>query len=155
MKRLFLLRHGETGFSEGTDFQRQLTAKGKENLKRLGEELKNRDLEIDVMYCSSAERTMETATILQSYIQIETEFFLKEIYEGNLQTLLKILENCPSHADSCLIVGHNPILSLLVSHISGENYINMRPGMMACIDMEVSEWKMVGLNTGTLKEVLQ
>ena len=46
MKRLFLLRHGEAGFSEGTDFQRQLTAKGKENLKRLGEELKNRDLEL-------------------------------------------------------------------------------------------------------------
>mgnify|MGYP003658524145 CR=1 FL=1 len=30
MKQLFLLRHGEAGFSQDSDFQRQLTIKGRQ-----------------------------------------------------------------------------------------------------------------------------
>ncbi|MBN3518859.1 histidine phosphatase family protein [Algoriphagus lutimaris] len=155
MKRLFLLRHGEAGFSEGTDFQRQLTTKGKEKLNQLGKELQSRSLSIDFMFCSTAERTMQTAGIIQRYVAIKEEIFLKDIYESNLGGLIHILEGCPSHAESCLIIGHNPILSLLVSHVSGENYINMQPGMLACLDLEISDWSMVGVNTGSLIEILQ
>ncbi len=155
MKQLFLLRHGEAGFSEGTDFQRKLTSEGKEKLNRLGKELKNRSFSIDFMYCSMAERTMETSKILESYISIKEELFLREIYESNLGYLIELLENCPDSVNSCLIIGHNPVLSLLMGHISGENYINLKPGMMACLDLQVSDWNMVGLNTGILKEILQ
>lgn len=155
MKRLFLLRHGEAGFSEGTDFQRQLTPKGKEKLNLLGKELQNRSLSIDFMFCSSAERTMQTASIIKKYVLIKEEIFLKDIYESNLAGLIQILEGCPTHADSCIIIGHNPILSLMVSHLSGENYINMQPGMLACLDLEINDWSMVGVNTGSLLEILQ
>ncbi|EAZ82562.1 SixA phosphatase family protein [Algoriphagus machipongonensis] len=155
MKQLFLLRHGEAGFSDGTDFQRQLTQRGIERLHRMGVELKSRSLGVDIMYCSTAERTMETAKIMESYLAIGEEIFLKEIYEGNLGALINLIENIPSTHNSCLIVGHNPIISLLVSHISGESYLNMQPGMMVCLDLEINEWQMVGLNTGILKEVFQ
>ena len=155
MKQLFLLRHGEAGFSEGTDFQRQLTQRGTERLNRMGIELKSRSMEVDLMYCSAAQRTMETASIIHQYISIKEEIFLKQIYDGNLGDLLHLLENIPFQVNSCLIIGHNPILSLLVAHLSGESYINLQPGMLACLELEINDWRMIGLNTGILKEVFQ
>lgn len=155
MKQLFLLRHGEAGFSEGTDFQRQLTKKGIDRLNRMGAELKSRSFSVDLMYCSTARRTMETASIINDYIIIKEEIFLKEIYGCNLGDLIQLLENVPIQANSCLIIGHNPILSLLVAHLSGESYINLQPGMLAYLQLEIDDWRMVSLNSGILKEVFQ
>jgi phosphohistidine phosphatase len=155
MKQLFLLRHGEASFSEGTDFQRQLTQKGIERLNRMGVELQSRSISLDLVYCSTAQRTMETASIIKNYFSIKEEIFLKEIYEGNLGDLINILENVSNQVNSCLLIGHNPILSLLLTHLSGENYINMQPGMLAHLELEINDWRMLGLNTGILKEIFQ
>lgn len=155
MKQLFLIRHGEAGFSNGIDFERNLTQKGRDQLSRLGTLLKKKFHSIDKMYCSSANRTVETAEILEDFFLIDDKEFRKEIYEGNLQNLLNILEDCPNHCHSCLIVGHNPILSLLASHVSGENYTNLQPGMLACIDLAIDDWKMIGFNSGDLLEIVQ
>lgn len=65
MKHLILLRHGEAGFSDGLDFQRQLTSRGKENLNRLGQSIQSDSLKVDFMYCSSSTRTRETAEIIK------------------------------------------------------------------------------------------
>lgn len=155
MKHLILLRHGEAGFSDGVDFQRQLTPKGKENLNRLGQNLIVSPLKVDFLYCSSATRTRETAEIIKKYIQIGQEEYFKEIYDGNLESLINLLENTPREVETCMIIGHNPTISVLASHLTHSNYIGFQPGVMALIDLEISEWNMVGLGTGTLKEVMQ
>lgn len=155
MKHLILLRHGEAGFSDSVDFQRQLTSRGKENLNRLGENLTDTLRNVDFLYCSSATRTRETAEIIKKHIHVGNEEFIKEIYDGNLETLLNLLENTPSEAESCMIIGHNPTISVLASHLTHSNYIGLQPGAMAILDLEILEWYMVGLGTGTLKEVRQ
>jgi phosphohistidine phosphatase len=155
MKRLILLRHGEAGFSDGMDFQRQLTPKGKENLHRLGDTLLFRGLTVDYMHCSTATRTRETAEIIRKYVPVQEEHFSREIYEGTLESILKLLENTPKTAETCLFIGHNPTISLLLGHITHGNYLGLQPGMMAMIDLEINEWYMIGLGTGTLKEVIQ
>ncbi|WP_439489551.1 SixA phosphatase family protein [Algoriphagus sp.] len=155
MKRLFLLRHGEAGFSNGADFQRKLTKKGRENLirmaKSLSEELKN----VDLLYCSTAERTMETAEIVGHDMTFKDSQFTKEIYQADIGSLITMLEKTPSEVKTCLIIGHNPTLSLFLAHICNENYLGLQPGMMAVIDLEITDWKMAGFGTGTLKEIFQ
>ena len=89
MKQLFLLRHGEAGFSDGSDFQRRLTKKGIDNLKRMGGVLKGRSVSVDFMYCSSAQRTVETSDVIKNYLAVKEEIFTREIYEGDLNDLLK------------------------------------------------------------------
>ncbi|WP_339876780.1 histidine phosphatase family protein [uncultured Algoriphagus sp.] len=155
MKQLFLLRHGEAGFSEGSDFQRHLTQKGRENLIRLGENLKQELKSTDIMYCSSSERTMETADLIGKYISINESIFTKTIYQGDLGNLIKLLEKTPPSVETCLLVGHNPTLSLLLSKICDEDYVGLQPGMMAVIELHITDWKMIGLGTGTLKELIQ
>lgn len=155
MKQLILLRHGEAGFSDGVDFQRQLTSKGKDQLHKLGTILKEREMEIDLMYCSSATRTRETAEIIKSYLPILEEVYEKEIYAANLEILLQILENTPKSIHTCLLIGHNPTISLLLSHLTTGNYVGLQPGMMAILEIEVQEWYMVGMNTALLRELLK
>ena len=155
MKRLFLLRHGEAGFSDGSDFQRQLTKKGIENLVRMGERL-NPDLKsIDLMYCSTATRTTQTAEIIGKYIAIKESIFTKDIYNDDMGNIIAMLEKTFASVETCLLIGHNPTISLLLSHISSENYLGLQPGMMAVLDLEISDWRMIGFGTGTLKEIIQ
>ncbi len=155
MKHLILLRHGEAGFSDSVDFQRQLTSRGKEILKRLGENLPGHLLKVDFLYCSSATRTRETAEIIKKYIQVGDEVYLKEIYDGNLDSLLSLLESTSNAVETCMIIGHNPTISVLASHLTHSSYIGLQPGAMAVLELEISEWNMIGLGTGVLIEVMQ
>ncbi|MBN7813592.1 histidine phosphatase family protein [Algoriphagus sp. H41] len=155
MKHLILLRHGEAGFSDGVDFQRQLTPNGKDSLNRLGETLQSGGLKVDFLHCSAATRTMETAEIIRKYVPIEEVEYTRDIYEGHLDALIGLLEHTPKQADSCMLIGHNPTISLLLSHLTHESYLGLKPGMMALIELQITEWSMIGLGTGVLKEVLQ
>lgn len=155
MKQLFLLRHGEASFSDGTDFQRRLTQKGIDDLTRLGKLLSDRALNVDFMYCSSAQRTIETSDLIKNYIGVKEEIFTREIYEGDLFDLLTILEKAPVLVNSCLLVGHNPAISLLLAHITQKGYYGLQPGMMAAVDLEINQWSMIGEGSGALKEILQ
>lgn len=155
MKYLILLRHGEAGFSDGVDFQRQLTPAGKERLNRLGGILQAGEMKVDFLHCSAATRTRETAEVIKKYVPINTVEYTREIYEGHLESLMKLLEHTPKDAESCMLIGHNPTISLLLSHLTHENYIGLKPGMMAIVELQINEWYMIGLGTGILKEVLE
>ncbi|MFT4855964.1 MAG: phosphohistidine phosphatase [Algoriphagus sp.] len=155
MKQLLLLRHGEAGFSQGLDIDRKLTLKGKEKLIRLGESLLKSGFSVDLMFCSSASRTQETAAIIKKYISIKEEVMTRKIYNADLKTLLELIEDTDELVGTCLLVGHNPTISLFLSHISNSNYIGMQPGMLARLELEVPHWRMIGHGTGTLREILQ
>lgn len=155
MKQLILLRHAEAAFSQGSDFQRKLTPNGREQLKRLGKSLENAPLSVDLMYCSEANRTRETAEVIGKYLEIKEASFTRRIYEGDVHQLISLLEETPNSVNNCLLVGHNPTISLLLAHISNQNYLGMQPGMMAILELDISDWKMIGLGTGSLREIKQ
>ncbi|UZD23752.1 histidine phosphatase family protein [Algoriphagus halophytocola] len=155
MKHLILLRHGEAGFSQGSDFQRKLTLNGREQLGRLSKSLDNTFLSVDFMHCSEANRTRETAELIGKHLEIKDANFSRSIYEGDVQQLISLLEETPNSANTCLLIGHNPTISLLLAHITNQSYLGMQPGMMAILNLEISDWKMIGLGTGTLREIKQ
>lgn len=155
MKKLILLRHGEAGFSVGVDFQRQLTHRGKSNLQKLGAILADKKLEIDLLYCSPATRTRETAEIIKQHLPVNEEILSQEIYEGHVDALIKLLEGTPQSVDTCMLIGHNPTISLLISHLSEGNYIGLQPGAMGILELEINDWMMVGRGTGRLLELLE
>lgn len=154
MKKLILIRHGEAGFSDGTDFQRQLTKFGIEKVNRVAKTLQIQFPKIDFMYCSPAQRTRETAEILSSHVLIKAFDLQKSIYEGDLGSMMGLIENIPDIAESCLIVGHNPIISLLLSTLSDNSYQNMTPGTLAIVEFEFDSWKFVSSGTGVLREII-
>lgn len=154
MKKLLILRHGEAEPSNGSDFNRHLTFKGKSKLIALGQQLLKKPLEIELMYCSPAARTVETSELIKKYISINDTIFEKAIYSSSLEILLNMLEKTPKKIQTCLLVGHNPTLSLLATYLSSDDYLSLQPGMMVILELEIDDWKLIGMGTASLREVL-
>lgn len=157
MKYLSVLRHGfaEPGIGRDGDFARALTVEGSGRLKRLGQILQNREVTFDLLISSSAKRTNQTSEILSSYCPSGRVLFDDRLYEAELQIIMSILQEIDSSESHVLLVGHNPGVSALVSHLSGEKYINMDPGMMVRMEFHLDDWKHLNNNSGILLEILQ
>ncbi|ERM82338.1 hypothetical protein P872_18235 [Rhodonellum psychrophilum GCM71 = DSM 17998] len=156
-KSLAVLRHGEAESSrlKNGDFNRNLSEEGRSQVKRLSKLLKKNDFEIDLILSSSANRTKETTELISQETNVGSIKFEDGIYEAEQDELLKMINGLEENFDSVLLIGHNPGLSDLLSSITGGNYINLQPGMMAVMEIQVEEWSMVGEETGILKEVIQ
>jgi len=147
VKKLFLLRHGEAGFAKTTDFNRELTPKGIHQLIKLTIEVAKEVPRMDYMLCSTAQRTRQTAQVIEEGIYITEKEYRQEIYSGKMKDLLLMIEELPERVNSCLLVGHNPIISLLLAQLTGSDYRNMSPGTLANLDLEVADWQMIGMDT--------
>jgi phosphohistidine phosphatase len=157
-KILYVLRHGEArpGIGIRGDFLRELTVDGRQQLKRLADYLKSIDFKIDLILVSPAKRTQQSLEILTSTLAIKNnQITHDEIFDAEPQKLLEIINNINQPSNNILLVGHNPGISSLVSFVSGQNYISMKPGMMAVLEILVDDWKNLSGNTGVLKEILQ
>jgi phosphohistidine phosphatase len=122
MKELCLLRHGKSDRSLSvSDFERPLKKRGKRDAQNMGAWLKRQHLFPDVLLSSPAKRTFETATIVHHELDnwnlaIEQD---QRLYEATVQQLKHVLAACPETAQRVLLVGHNPELEDLLTHLVG------------------------------------
>lgn len=112
--RLFLMRHGEAEPQAARDADRALNEAGRRAVQRKLVFLEP----VESFYCSPYKRAQQTASIIQSTVQA------KPVTDPRLtpdQPVAKVLELLQSlDTGSCLIVGHNPLLSQLASVLVGE-----------------------------------
>lgn len=156
-KFLYVLRHAEAkpGIGIKGDFLRELTMEGRKQLDRLLAILNKMDFKTDLILVSPAIRTLQTSEIIGFGFPSDIRNIVDDIFDAEPQTLLELLNDVKGEIQKVLLIGHNPGISALVSFISGQDYISMKPGMMAVIELQVEDWKMLGGNTGILKEILQ
>jgi len=154
---LFLLRHAETEFVTGTggDISRVLTIKGQTQVSRLGILLKRNQIHFDLVLSSNAKRAQQTTEILTHVVMAKKIHFLRELYEADPRIMLEIINKVGEEVANLLVVGHNPTISTLVAHLTGEDFISLQPGMVAKIEIHTGNWEGVGRETGTLLEILQ
>jgi phosphohistidine phosphatase len=115
VKRLTLVRHGHAeARAEGGDFYRALSAQGRSEIGRAAAAMGACLPPPDSMLASDAQRTRETAQLLQEHFRsvtvVETS---KALYHASSSTLLEVIQNTPKSVQHLLLVGHNPGLSEL------------------------------------------
>lgn len=154
MPKLFILRHGES-LPGSPDFDRPLSEQGGHDIKRLGIELavQERELATDkiTLLSSPSRRTTETTQLLLSglhNLNISANY-IEEGYLAAPGTWLRHIEKLPSEITTCIVVGHNPGISDLITILSGSQ-ITMTPG--ACVKMEllINDWHEVFDGTGNV-----
>ncbi|WP_215226831.1 SixA phosphatase family protein [Echinicola shivajiensis] len=157
-KYLTLLRHGEAEPAHGFkgDFSRNLSDNGKYRLNRLGAILKERAMFFDISYVSSAQRTQETADIIDNYLSITNKEIKKDLYLADVDIIFDTLRTVSDEINQVILIGHNPGISGALAMLTNDFQINMTPGMMAILELHADSWE-VGINRGmgTLKEVIQ
>ena len=150
------MRHGEAENGLALDdFNRKLSATGKERLKTLNAVLGKNHQKFDLVMKSPAARAVETARLITAGLKIGREVSEEMIYEGTVDTLVEILKSLSDDFGNVLLIGHNPGVSTLLAYLTNEINISLLPGMMAVVNLDIPDWGMISSGTGSLKEVLQ
>ena len=110
MHRLHLLRHAKSSRDEGIDDkERPLSRRGRDDSRRIGERLPVGIGKLDLVLCSTALRTRETAELVLAAFKPPPRVLLEDaLYLAGAKALLRRLTQLEESAGSVLVIGHNP-----------------------------------------------
>ncbi len=141
VRQIILLRHAhaEPPVEDQTDESRPLTEGGVSEAIAAAAWLKSHAAEPNVLICSPAMRTQETAAHVVTGLGGELAITVEpRIYEATPAVLIQVLEDYPD-ADCILLVGHNPGLETLVALLTdgtSDQGRGMPPGAIAWLHVD-------------------
>jgi phosphohistidine phosphatase len=166
MKRLIVLRHAKSSWDEPNldDFDRPLNARGWKAARRMGTELKRRDMQFDLALASPALRVRETLNgLADGYGVFDFPIqFESGIYGAGAAALLDLVRTLPDGAGQCLLVGHNPGLQRLILELAVNDKNGLRDcvadrcptAALAVIELAAQHWEDVAPGRGKLVELI-
>ena len=110
MHRLHLLRHAKSGVDEtAEDHERRLSRRGREAARRVAESLEAALGGLDLVLCSTALRTRETAELVLAGFAAPPRILHEDaLYLAGRAVLLRRLRRLDESAGSVMVIGHNP-----------------------------------------------
>lgn len=166
MKRLSILRHAKSSWDDASlaDFDRPLNGRGRKAARRMGRELKRRQMHFDLCVASTAVRVRQTLDgLFETYGAAGFEIrFDPRIYEATAATLLDIVRGLPDSANSALIVGHNPGLPRLILELTKDDRGRLRERVaeklptaaLAQIALPADRWADAEPGSGEIAELI-
>lgn len=148
--RLHLVRHAKTDPSSdtGRDFDRKLLPKGIIQSNSLAHHLIYQKIEPEIVYCSDATRTKETASILAQAVPLKKITYNSELYLADRETLLQLIWGL-KHGKELMIIGHNDGLSDLATYLTDE-LVHMKTCGYLCIEFPFELWRETSRGTGKI-----
>ena len=119
MARITLIRHGKAEMPRigGNDFERGLIQRGMQNAEVIGQFMQTHKLLPDLILVSPARRTRQTYELMSaSWLNPPSVVYEDKLYEVSADTLFRLILEYGRDAKSVAVVGHNPSLSVLLTH---------------------------------------
>ena len=140
MKSLTLFRHAKTerDSASGRDFDRRLEERGRRDAGRIGTEIREQELEYELVLSSPAARAAETAELAGLAPRFD-----ERIYDASAEDLLAIVQSVDDAIERLLLIGHNPGFERLASRLSGQD-IDMPTGSLLEIQLPIDSWAEAG-----------
>jgi phosphohistidine phosphatase len=152
MKKLLLIRHGKSSWKDAglADIDRPLNKRGKRDASLMAKRLRTMNILPDLMLCSPAKRATNTAKKFAKILGVPRKciVFEKHIYEGDVATLLKTVQQIDDSHNLVFLIGHNPDLTSFawkLAYFEGENIPTC--GIVS-VHFECDSWKDVNLGMG-------
>jgi len=154
-RTLTLIRHSkaEPGAEDMRDIDRPLKQKGEKQATRLGKWLKEQHFHPDMLWSSPSARTHMSARIVLdcanaplSILQIR-----KKLYLADADDILRMIHNAPAEVKHLAIVGHNPGIADLISHLAPSATSEVPTGSTCTIDFAVSNWGQITPHSGVTR----
>lgn len=156
-KRLILLRHAKSSWDDPAldDFDRPLNSRGKKTAPLIGEVLKEKEVKPDLVLCSPAKRTKQTAKLVLESAKLSVPVTFEDgIYEASTNELIDILKNQDSSLETIMMIGHNPGLMDLIAELTGA-YEHFPTAALANIDLSIDKWNGIKGGAGALKWIVR
>ena len=115
MHQLHLLRHTKSSWDDDADdHKRPLNKRGREAARLIGESLPRAIGSLDLVLCSSALRTRETAVLALAGFSPRPRILYEDgLYLATEEALMRRLRQLDENADAVMVIGHNPGLQEL------------------------------------------
>lgn len=116
MKKLYIIRHAQKEVeNQGLDdYDRPLSSEGIKNTEKMAEKFANKDLKIDLIVSSPANRTKKTAEIYSDSLKYNKSIMYNEVlYMAFVNELIETITYTFDSVDNMLLIGHNPSLTAL------------------------------------------
>ena len=110
MHRLHLLRHAKSAWTDGVeDHDRPLTRRGREAARLVARHLPAALGRLDLVLCSSAQRTRETLEMVLGESRDRPRIAIEDdLYLADCDDLVDRLRRLSETDDNVLVIGHNP-----------------------------------------------
>jgi phosphohistidine phosphatase len=160
MRRLMLLRHGKSEWTDGVkDLDRPLAKRGREAVPRVAAHMAEEQLLPDLALVSPARRARETWDLVAPALDGVEARFEPRIYEAPEARLLAVLREVEPEVRTLLMIGHNPGFEDLAARLVGrgdrsasERLSEKFPtAALAVIDFEADSWAEVAAGAGRLE----
>lgn len=119
MKTLFIMRHAKSSWKDPRldDHRRPLNKRGKKTAPTMGQRLKEKGVQLDVIVSSDARRAVDTAASVAGVLGLSSEDIreMPELYHASPDRILDIVKAFPDHWKQVMLVGHNPGLTELAN----------------------------------------
>ena len=142
--KLYFFRHAKSSWDDLhlDDFKRPLSERGLKNSEMLNAFLKSKRISFDKVYSSSSVRTEITCSVgLEGIYDFEKVTFLDDLYHASAEHLEDFLQR-KLDDESVLVVGHNPGLSNVVSHLTHRD-IYLRTCDLISLEPKVNDSKLL------------
>jgi phosphohistidine phosphatase len=150
VKTIFFVRHAKSSWDDTSlpDIDRPLNDRGKRDAPRMGKRLAKRDVKVDLILSSPANRAITTAQIIADKLDYKLKDIVADdrLYPGDVDDLLNIIHKLSDKLDRVMLVGHNPVLAELAHRLSSE-ITNMPTCAVAEIKFNAKLWADVGKAT--------
>lgn len=163
MKYVSLLRHAKSSWDDPQqkDFDRPLNDWGRRAALAIGAYLAAHGPALDIVLCSSAQRTRETLKLLvESLARPKNTQILDTLYLASAPSLMAHVNGLAEKFTHVMMVGHNPGLEMLACGLAdplGSDELALRrmagkfpTGALARFEFDVDEWKGVARGEGRL-----
>lgn len=153
-KKLLLIRHAKSDWADHglSDFNRPLNSRGLKTSVDMAQRIKMQNLIPETLVSSPALRAITTCQLMAENWEKESKKIIIEpqIYEANVQNLLKIINDFDDKDNYIALFGHNNGITDLAVYLTEADLFNIPTCGIALIEFQFESWKMVSKNTGDL-----
>ncbi len=148
--RLLLMRHAKAAYpGDCSDHQRPLAGRGRREAPMMGEWLAESGWVPDLVVCSDAARTIETAELVIEGLGATPPLKpVAELYEAGVGEVLDVVARTKPKIRTLLVVGHEPTMSAATATISGK-FAHFPTATIAQIELEEG-WQTIEPGAGRL-----
>jgi phosphohistidine phosphatase len=159
MKRsLILIRHTKSSWGDLSqpDFDRPIKKERIEDAKEMAAELKELGVEPDLIICSPARRTRQTAEYFYDKLKYEEKDvqFDKRIYESTAEDVLQVVRETDALIKTLVVIGHNPSLTHLANMFAANSIDEIPTTGVVWLEFAAKNWEIYKLTPCKLKAFL-
>ena len=154
MRTISFIRHAKSDQSVNLpDFERPLNQRGLKDAPMMGQIIKDKYLQPDLILSSPAMRAKTTAKLIAKSINYpETEIiFMENLYFADTEAFFNIIHQVNNNFKQLFIVSHNPGTTYIINRISKARLDHMPTCGIAEITFEVNHWSEIQDKSGVLK----